>query len=136
MFQDIRAIKLILNIISPARLRKSLDGLNALLKDPYSRDSDRFLDEVVKWYNDWEMDINFGDYYHRIPEAWDGFRALQVRFVQIGCAEQSSIEEEVRKEFSIDPHPPIDRLIKAVFRQNMLDMFAHGRVNKNCLGSA
>ena len=112
-------------------MRDGFPLIQQLMKDPYSPAADQGLEETVDRYNAEAFNlIAAGDLLtHPKWPAWH--RLLQVRFLQLACAEKESLAAVVRKQLEDAVRTSPDRLMREVFRQCFIDIIAHGKANKD-----
>jgi len=114
-----------------ALMRQGLPLLKAMVEAPYSPEADHELEELVNRYNEqafWTV-VAADMLLHPKWPAWH--RLLQIRFLQLACADRQSIAAVIRKHSDGGQRPTPDRLMREVFRQCLIETIAWGKANKD-----
>ncbi len=111
-------------------MKEGLPLLKALVEDPYGQAADKGLDDVVARYMSQALKVVVaaGVVLHPKWPTW--CRLLQVRFLQLACADRESLAAVVRKELDDGTRPRPNRFMREVFRQCLIEIIERGRATK------
>lgn len=114
-----------------ARLREGCADIRVLLEDPFSPLADQVIQKTVDRYNAdaFVMVAVAGVIHHPFWPRWH--RLLQVRFIQLACADRPQVAAAVRKELEGEQRHCTNKLMGEVFRQCIIETFAWGKANKD-----
>ena len=114
-----------------SRIAKGLREMRILVESPDSPEADAVLANVVARYNGMAFEAIAAQDLLLHPRWPQWHRALQVRFLQLACADRESIRIAVRKVLENGNRPLPDRLMREVVRVCLFEIIEWGKSNKD-----
>jgi hypothetical protein len=125
-----RLLQQALKTQSVEELREKMASLKALMDHPFGPDADRHMEAEVGRLIAMAYD-GLGETgilaMSRLP-MW--IRILQIRFLQLICADRPSVAAAVGAELEGDKRPPVERLMREAVRRSLLDIIEAGLANQ------